>query len=301
VLEAEQLVRKALSGLSRILGDEDPSTITAMVDLNKVLNDQGKYEESESYGRRIIDINNRIRGEDHPETLVAMCNLIHVLWKAGKLEEAELVGRKALEGQRRVLGSEHFNTLSTMNNLAMAQNPKIRHPKKLAGVLPGLIVLLFILGLAGVIGPSLERTVKLEPNTIAEDQLDAIAAAFIDYCDELGEWPSVGEADRYMQAMHCAYITGFSCLRERPDSAQFWRGPYLRPSRTQFMAEQNPCVDPWMRGYRIYRFPANSPLGGENGTICAVSIGPNGNLDTPSAGIASGFASGDDLIRVISR
>lgn len=176
-----------------------------------------------------------------------------------------------------------------------------RHNKIVAGMLPALIILFFILGLAGVVGPSLERTVTTDPSALAQDQLDAIATAFQEYHDELGEWPSVGDSDRFMQAMHSAYVTGFSCLRKRPETAQYWRGPYLRPVQSQFNRDQDPCVDPWDRGFRIYRFPEHSPLGGRLGRICAVSLGPNGTLDTPPAGIASGFASGDDLVRLIFR
>ncbi|MFH1999286.1 MAG: hypothetical protein ABIK28_06375 [Planctomycetota bacterium] len=183
----------------------------------------------------------------------------------------------------------------------MTQNQKIRHKNILAGAFPGLIVLFFIIGIAGVIGPSLERTPMVDPHAVANAQLKAIAEAFIDYNDELGEWPSLGAADRFMPAMHSAYITGFSCLRERPAAARIWRGPYLRPARTPSKAEQDPCVDPWMHGYQIYRFPAHSTLGGDQGAICAVSLGPNGVLDTLPEGIASGFATGDDLIRIINR
>ncbi|KAI6307244.1 hypothetical protein MCOR30_011699 [Pyricularia oryzae] len=55
--EAEQMHRKTLELREKVLGPENPSTLTSMNNLALVLDNQGKYEEAEDIYRRIQELN----------------------------------------------------------------------------------------------------------------------------------------------------------------------------------------------------------------------------------------------------
>ncbi|CUS10721.1 unnamed protein product, partial [Tuber aestivum] len=60
------------------------------------LQDQGKYEESETMHRRTLEKRKKILGPDHPHTLTSANNLANVLQDQGKYEEAERMHRHTL-------------------------------------------------------------------------------------------------------------------------------------------------------------------------------------------------------------
>jgi hypothetical protein len=158
--------------------------------------------------------------------------------------------------------------------------------------LPGVAIVALIVGIAGVLGPAMQSSGSGDPSVRAGRELEAIACAFSEYREQIGAWPTTGRSDQCAPAVFSAYLSGFSCLVERPETGRRWGGPYL---------DMQAAVDPWGRGYQIHRYPAHSTLGGSHGTIVAVSLGPNGLLDTPDAGLAVGKPSNDDLVVIINR
>ncbi|KAK0752902.1 Tetratricopeptide repeat-domain-containing protein, partial [Schizothecium vesticola] len=54
--EAEQIHRQALQLKEKVLGKEDPDTITSMSNLALVLDNQGKYEEAEQIDRQALQL-----------------------------------------------------------------------------------------------------------------------------------------------------------------------------------------------------------------------------------------------------
>ena len=169
--------------------------------------------------------------------------------------------------------------------------------------MPGAAIVALIVGVAGVLGPAMQPSGSDDPSARAGRELEAIAGAFQSYHEKIGTWPTTGKSDRCAPAVFSAYLSGFDCLVEKPDHGRRWGGPYLRtdPPSSGSHPDMASTVDPWGRGYQIHRFPAHSSLGGFRGTIVAVSLGPDGVLDTPAAGLAVGKPSNDDLVMVINR
>ncbi len=103
----------------KMLGKENPSTLTSMNNLAEVLSSQGKYDEAEEMHRQALALRETVLGKEHPDTLGSMNNLAGVLSSQGKYDEAEEMHRQALALRETVLGKEHPDTLGSMNNLAL--------------------------------------------------------------------------------------------------------------------------------------------------------------------------------------
>jgi hypothetical protein len=164
------------------------------------------------------------------------------------------------------------------------------------------MVLALVAGVAGVLSPALESSGRDAFQEESKTQLQAIAKAFREFRRDMGVWPSTGLTERGAPGVHCAYLTGYRCLFDDMDHVEEWRGPYLvhLSSGSKLTLEEGAALDPWGHSYQIYRFPAHTALGGERGVISAVSLGPNGTVDTSFAGIAKGQPAGDDLVKVVT-
>jgi tetratricopeptide (TPR) repeat protein len=112
----KEYVLQARSGL---LGEEHPSTITAMNNLASTLGDQGQLDEAAAMKKEVLEKRRRILGEEHPDTITAMSNLANTLGQQGQLDEAAAMKKEVLEKRRRILGEEHPATIRAMNNLAI--------------------------------------------------------------------------------------------------------------------------------------------------------------------------------------
>jgi tetratricopeptide (TPR) repeat protein len=110
--------KEVLEKRQRILGDEHPSTITAISNLAITLSDQGKLDKAASMKREVLEKRQRILGDEHPSTITAMSNLANTLSDQGKLDEAASMRKEVLEKMQRILGNEHPNTITAISNLA---------------------------------------------------------------------------------------------------------------------------------------------------------------------------------------
>jgi serine/threonine protein kinase/Tfp pilus assembly protein PilF len=115
---AESLLTSAVDIRRRVLGPQNPATLTSMDDLGWVLQEQGRYPEAEKLVREALASRRRVLGPEHPDTLVSMNVLAKILQLEGHSAEAETLNRETLDIRRRVLGPEHPQTLSSANNLA---------------------------------------------------------------------------------------------------------------------------------------------------------------------------------------
>ncbi len=112
--KAEHLLREALNVFNQ--GDKD--TATVLSNLGEVLNDQGKYNEAESYYRRALAIREKQLGLHHPDTANSYNNLSHLLYRMARYAEAEPFLRRALEINTATLGDDQAMVALTRNNLA---------------------------------------------------------------------------------------------------------------------------------------------------------------------------------------
>ena len=102
----------------KILGPEDPSTLTSMTDLASTYRYQGRWKEAEELEVKVLEVRKRVPGPEHPQTLTSMANLASTYWNQGRLKEAEELEVQVLETRKKVLGLEHPVTLTSLANLA---------------------------------------------------------------------------------------------------------------------------------------------------------------------------------------
>lgn len=79
--------KEVLEKRQRILGDEHPSTLSAMNNLANTLGNQGKLDEAASMKKEVLEKMQRILGDEHLSTISALNNLASTLGDQGKLDE----------------------------------------------------------------------------------------------------------------------------------------------------------------------------------------------------------------------
>lgn len=170
-------------------------------------------------------------------------------------------------------------------------------------VTPFLVVLGFIICIAGVLGPAFQEPKEISAEEKAENALTAIVSAFRKYHDDMGCWPEPRQGTTGLPAVSSTYLSGYRCLVDGSTAMQGWQGPYLRtsPPSSNKHYEQASSLDPWGNSYQVFWYPAHSSLGGPQGTITVLSAGPDGMVDTSLAEMVIGKRNGDDLVRIISR
>jgi len=116
--EAEPLMREALGGMRRQLGNSHPDTLISINNLAVLIRDQGRLAEAEPLMREVLaELRNQL-GNSRPNTLASINNLAVLLRDQGKLDEAEPLMRESLDGNRHQLGNSHRDTLISIDNLA---------------------------------------------------------------------------------------------------------------------------------------------------------------------------------------
>ena len=110
-----------------------------------------------------------------------------------------------------------------------------------------LLVVLVILGLlAALVGPTLYQRIAPAKESAARAQIENFATALDGFLVDVGRYPSTQD--------------GLKSLRNKPESAEKWNGPYLKKEVPN---------DPWGQPY-VYRAP------GRNGGYEIVSWGADG-------------------------
>ena len=112
--QAESLLTDAVEIRRRVLGAQNPDTLSSMHALSRTLREQGRYAEAEKLQRETLESRRRILGPEHPQTLASMSQLASILYDEGRDPEAEKLGQQALDSQLRILGPEDPNTLWSM-------------------------------------------------------------------------------------------------------------------------------------------------------------------------------------------
>ena len=102
----------------RVLGAEDPLTLTVRNNLAAALQRQGDYQRAQNYAELVIKANARILGPDHPDTLSARQLLADILSDRGDLSAAQELAQDVVNARTRIQGDEHPQTLSALTHLA---------------------------------------------------------------------------------------------------------------------------------------------------------------------------------------
>ncbi|MHC4107321.1 MAG: serine/threonine protein kinase, partial [Planctomycetota bacterium] len=117
--EAEAHLGSAIEIRRRVLGADDPATLSSMLALGRLLGARTEFSKAERLEREILASSLRVLGEEHQQTYEVMMALGYVLSEQGKLEEAIDLCETALEGLARTLGKQHDRTMTARNQLAL--------------------------------------------------------------------------------------------------------------------------------------------------------------------------------------
>ena len=114
---AESLVTRSMEIRSRILGPEDPDTLSAKSDLGIFLYDEGRYPEAEKLQRELLEERRRVLGPEDEYTLGTILNIAILLDREGHYAEAEKLDRETLATCERVLPPGDRLIIYFRNNL----------------------------------------------------------------------------------------------------------------------------------------------------------------------------------------
>jgi tetratricopeptide (TPR) repeat protein len=116
--EAESYFVEALADIERVMGAENPHTLSAMKDLAAFYCVTGRYDESEKLQAKTLEISRRVLGARNAETLQSAYWLAVVYREQGRLRESDALQVETLALQREELGSDHPDTLLSIGNAA---------------------------------------------------------------------------------------------------------------------------------------------------------------------------------------
>ena len=107
---------RALFGLLKQLGADDPQTLEAMFNLGRTYLHLKEYQKSHALLTTVVQKRKRFFGPNHPDTLMARNELGQSFRVLGKLEIAERLVKNVLDSRRRTLGEEHAYTMWSIND-----------------------------------------------------------------------------------------------------------------------------------------------------------------------------------------
>ncbi|KAK4695434.1 hypothetical protein P7C71_g2321, partial [Lecanoromycetidae sp. Uapishka_2] len=94
LLEAAELLQRALQLSRQVNGPQNPSTLRMMGNQVSILLRQEKYEQAEGLARQVLARRQEVLRPQHPDIVGAMQSLAVVLGKRGKVDEAEAMRRE---------------------------------------------------------------------------------------------------------------------------------------------------------------------------------------------------------------
>ncbi|TDB90500.1 tetratricopeptide repeat protein [Actinomadura sp. KC216] len=145
--------QRALTSRERMLGEDDPATLTSRNNLAVAYETAGDFGRAIPLYERTLADQVRVLGENHPSTLISRNNLAGVYEALGDLGRAIPLCEQALIDSEQLLGEDHPDTLASRNNLAGAY------------------------GAAGDVGraiPLFERTLADRVRVLGEDHPDTL-------------------------------------------------------------------------------------------------------------------------------
>ena len=117
-VEAEPLMRRALSIDEKSYGPDHPNVAIRLNNLAQLLEATNRLGEAESLMRRVLSIDEKSSGSDHPDVASDLNNLAQLLKATNRLGEAEPLMRRALSIDEKSYGPDHPDVATDLNNLA---------------------------------------------------------------------------------------------------------------------------------------------------------------------------------------
>lgn len=111
--------RRAVEGLTRKLGVDDPLTLNAMFNLARSYLHIDEHEKSFKLLEVVLEKRTHFFGAEHPDTLMAMNEMgVNLCSQRVRLADAERLVSTALRTRKRTLGEEHAYTFWSANDLS---------------------------------------------------------------------------------------------------------------------------------------------------------------------------------------
>ncbi|KAI8625173.1 hypothetical protein F5Y19DRAFT_467276 [Xylariaceae sp. FL1651] len=111
--------QRAVDGLTRKCGSDDPLTLNAMFNLARTYLHNDEHQKSEELLTQVLAKREHFFGSDHPDTLMTRNELgMNLCAQKKRLSEAEHLVHSALQARKRILGEEHAYTLWSVNDLS---------------------------------------------------------------------------------------------------------------------------------------------------------------------------------------
>jgi tetratricopeptide (TPR) repeat protein len=115
--EAEFSFNEVMETRMRVLGAENPSTLTSMNNLALIYKNEGQWDKAEELGVQVMETRKRVLGVEHPYTLTSMNNLAFT-WKGiGQYTEALELLSEYLTLRKKILGVNHPDAISSSATL----------------------------------------------------------------------------------------------------------------------------------------------------------------------------------------
>lgn len=105
--EAEQLYKRALATVEKVLGTEHLSTVANLNNLAVLYRQQGRHAEAEPFAKRVVTITEKTLGPNHTDLGIALHNLGYLYFTWAKYVEAELFLERALAIFERAQGKSY--------------------------------------------------------------------------------------------------------------------------------------------------------------------------------------------------
>lgn len=101
-----------------LFGEEDPATLTAMINHAEAMSELGRAGEARRIVEQVLETRQRLHSEDHLGILMALNSLGRIIYVTDDLDAARNLQERALAMSLDFFDEEHPCTLTAMNNLA---------------------------------------------------------------------------------------------------------------------------------------------------------------------------------------
>lgn len=117
--EAVEFLTKARDTRRRLLGPDNPDTLTTADQLGTAYIEAGRVEAAIPLLEEVVQRRRKTLVAKHPDTLASINNLAMAYLEAGHPDRALPLMKEALEGRKTVLSNDDAATLTSMGNLAL--------------------------------------------------------------------------------------------------------------------------------------------------------------------------------------
>ncbi|KAK6980659.1 kinase-like protein [Favolaschia claudopus] len=114
-----ELQSKILQDRKESLGDRDPQTISAMLDLASTYHRLQLFEQAAELQLQAFEGRKAVLGPGHADTLTAMCELAATYRSLGQLENALRISQHAFTGRKTLFGATNLKTLSALQDVGL--------------------------------------------------------------------------------------------------------------------------------------------------------------------------------------